>query len=219
MGWNKRSSGNKYDSISGHGFLLGGNSRKIINYRVMSKCCTICAKAERLKEEAAQHECPKNHEGSSKSMECESIYLMVKDSFYNQQFTCSTIVSDNDSTMKSNLKHSWEEKVKQGKMTMDEWPRTAKNKPKKDNGRLPMDIPEPSFLADFNHRVKTVGKSVYALATLPKRDSPVTKEIAERMKTYWGAMLKQIRYLKWHEESEKIKKKSVSTHRTHVRKS
>ena len=26
MGWNKQSSGNKYDSISGHAFLIGGNS-------------------------------------------------------------------------------------------------------------------------------------------------------------------------------------------------
>ena len=49
MGWNKRSSGNKYDSISGHGFVLGGNSKKIMNYRCMSKCCRICAQAERTK--------------------------------------------------------------------------------------------------------------------------------------------------------------------------
>ena len=115
MGWNKRSSGNKYDSISGHGFLLGGNLRKILNYRIMSKSCTKCAIAERMKQEPIEHECPKNHQGSSKSMECEAIYLMVKDSFYNQQFTCSVIVSDDDSTMRSNLKHSWEEKFKKEK--------------------------------------------------------------------------------------------------------
>ena len=210
MGWNKRSSGNKYDSISGHGFLLGGNLRKILNYRCMSKSCTKCAIVERMKQEPIEHECPKNHQGSSKSMECEAIYLMVKDSFYNQQFTCSVIVSDDDSTMRSNLKHSWEEKIKKGKMTMDEWPKTERNHPKKDNGRLPIDIPEPSFLADFNHRVKTVGKSVYALATLPKRDSNVTKPIAERIKTYWGTMLKQVRYLKWEEEREKIERKVLA---------
>ena len=120
MGWNKRSSGNKYDSISGHGFLQGGNSRKILKCRCMSKCCTKCTIAEQIKQEAPKHECPRNHSGSSKSMECEAIWLMVKDSFYNQQFTCAVIVSDDDSTMKSNLKHSWEEKVNKGKMTMDE---------------------------------------------------------------------------------------------------
>ena len=49
MGWNKRSSGNKYDSMSGHGFLLGGNTKKIMNYRCMSKACTTCRAAELTK--------------------------------------------------------------------------------------------------------------------------------------------------------------------------
>ena len=176
MGWNKRSSGNKYDSISGHGFVLGGNSKKIINYRCMSKCCRICALSKKGKE--VPHECPKNHEGSSKSMETEAIYRMVKDSYYNQGYTCSVIVSDDDSTMKSNLKHSYKEKLEAGLMTREEWPKTKQNRPKQDNGRLPLDIPEPKFLADFNHRVKTVGKAVYALATVSKKESTVTKEIA-----------------------------------------
>ena len=35
MGWNKRSSGNKYDSMSGHGFVLGGNTKKILQHRVL----------------------------------------------------------------------------------------------------------------------------------------------------------------------------------------
>ena len=92
-------------------------------------------------------------------------------------------------------------------MQESEWPRTKRNVRKQDNGRLPLDIPEPSFLADFNHRVKTVGKAVYGLAALSKRESAVSKEMAARIKTYWGTMLKQIRYLKWEDEREKIKKK------------
>ncbi len=169
MGWNKRSSGNKYDSISGHGFALGGNTRKILNYRCMSKSCRKCFLSKRTKIEV-EHECPKNHEGSSKSMECEAIFQIVKESFYDHGYTCKIIVSDDDSTMKSNLKHSFAEKVEKGVMKIDEWPRTKRNKLKSDNGRLPLDIPEPRFLADFNHRVKTVGKSVYALASLPKKN-------------------------------------------------
>ena len=97
-----------------------------------------------------------------------------------------------------------------GLMTMDEWPKNNQNRPKKDNGRLPIDIPEPKFLADFNHCIKTVGKAVFALASLPKRDSDVSKEIALRMKSYWGAMLKQVRYLKWDEENEKIKQRVLA---------
>ena len=59
MGWNKRSSGNKYNSISGHAFLIGGNSRKILKYRCMSKACRKCEIAKLTKEEPPLHECPK----------------------------------------------------------------------------------------------------------------------------------------------------------------
>ena len=124
-------------------------------------------------------------------------------------YTCNIIVSDDDSTMKSNLKQSFAEKVEKGIMKIDEWPRTKK-KLKSDNGRLPLDIPEPRFLADFNHCVKTVGKSVYALALLPKKESDVSKELAAQMKTCRGMMLKQIRYLHWEKESEKIKQKVLA---------
>lgn len=42
MGWNKRSSGNKYDSISGHDFIMGGFTKKVLNHRCLSKCCSLC---------------------------------------------------------------------------------------------------------------------------------------------------------------------------------
>ena len=209
MGWNKRSSGNKYDSISGHGFLLGGNSKKIINYKCMSKYCRKCFAAKRTNQKI-EHECPKNHEGSSKSMECEGIFRMVKEAYYKHGYTCGTIVCDDDSTMTSNLKHSLKEKVEARLITLDEWPRTKSNTLKKCNGRLPLDIPEPHFLADFNHRVKTVGKAVYTLAGLPQKDSKVTKDMASRLKLYWGAMLKQVRYLSWEREKETIRKKVLA---------
>ena len=57
MGWNKRSSGNKYDSFSGHGFALGGNTQKILNYRCMLKSCRKYFIAKRTKIEV-EHECP-----------------------------------------------------------------------------------------------------------------------------------------------------------------
>ena len=100
------------------------------------------------------------------------------------------MVSNYDLIMKRNLKHSWEEKVKEGKMTMDEWPKTTRNKSQKDNGMLPLGIPEPSFLVEFNHRVKVVRNRVYTLASLPKWDSSIMKEIAERMKINWDKMCK-----------------------------
>ena len=39
MGWNKRSSGNRYDSLSGHALAIGCLSNKILNVVVSSKVC------------------------------------------------------------------------------------------------------------------------------------------------------------------------------------
>jgi hypothetical protein len=159
----------------------------------MSKSCSKCTAAKCKNKTPDPHECPKNHVGSSKSMECEAIDYIVKEAYFNLGYTIETIISDDDSTMKSNLKHSYEQKVNAKKMSIDEWLLTAKGNRKKDNGRLPLEIPEPSFRADFNHRVKVVGKSLYVLANMPKKDSTVDKATAERIKTNWGSMLKQVK--------------------------
>ena len=42
MGWNKRSSGNRYDSVSGHGIIIGAFSKKILCFRPVSKVCMFC---------------------------------------------------------------------------------------------------------------------------------------------------------------------------------
>jgi putative lipoic acid-binding regulatory protein len=94
MGWNKRSSGRKYDSISGHGFLMGGHTKNNIHHRCLSKCCSKCAKES--KDKAPEHKCHKNHDGSSKSMETEAIFRMVLETKREQNYTISTIISDDD---------------------------------------------------------------------------------------------------------------------------
>ena len=81
---------------------------------------------------------------------------------------------------------------------------------KKDSGRLLIKIPEPLFLADFNHQVKTIGKAVYLLANLPQKESKVTKDVANLIKLYWGSMLKQIRYMYWEKNKEEIKRKVLA---------
>ena len=86
----------------------------------MSKSCTKCSKAKLTGKEVVPHECPQNHSGSSKSIGYEATWLMVKDSFYNHGFTCSVIVSNDNSTMKSNLKQSWKEMIEEGTMKQSE---------------------------------------------------------------------------------------------------
>ena len=70
-----------------------------------SKSCRKCDAAEKRGEEAEEHECPKNFEGSSKSMEASDILKMVEDALYNLFFIIYAIVSDNDSTIRAVLKH------------------------------------------------------------------------------------------------------------------
>ena len=42
MGWNKRSTGRVYDSLSGHGFIIGCLTGKVIGYGVRKKKCSVC---------------------------------------------------------------------------------------------------------------------------------------------------------------------------------
>jgi hypothetical protein len=74
MAWQQRNSGHRYNSASGHGLLVGGLTRKPLAMEVKSKLCSICfhwkKKHEDLElEPIPDHRCPKNHNGTSASME------------------------------------------------------------------------------------------------------------------------------------------------------
>ena len=148
------------------------------------------------------HDCVKNHEGSSKSMECEALLQLAKEAPA-RGFYVRTVVSDDDTTMKKTLRHDYNELVTCGRMRKEDWPRNDKNI-KLTTGRLPMDIPTPNFLADFNHRVKSVGNGVYELAKQPLKVSMVRKPMAKRIKYYWGCVLNQVKDLKMETEWDKI---------------
>ena len=47
MGWQRRSSGNNYASLSGHGFLVGAHTRRVIACVVFSKKCSVCEQRKR----------------------------------------------------------------------------------------------------------------------------------------------------------------------------
>ena len=51
MGWQKRSTGRNYDSRSGHAFLIGLNTKKVIASIVYSKECRKCSAHEKLADE------------------------------------------------------------------------------------------------------------------------------------------------------------------------
>ena len=136
MGWHKRPSGWRYDSSSGHTFIIGGRSKGIIGMVLYSKAFRKCGAADKIGEETEEHYFPKNFEGSSKIMEASAIMKMVEDVFYNRFFIIDAIFSDDDITMRAVLKNA--SKVAQCRVQLDE------------------DIPEPSFLENTSHCVKVV---------------------------------------------------------------
>ena len=55
MGWQKRSSGRRYDSSSGHAFIIGVRKKEITGMVLYSKACRNCDSAENKGEEAEEH--------------------------------------------------------------------------------------------------------------------------------------------------------------------
>lgn len=170
MGWSKRSSGHRYDSLSGHAFMCGCRSGMIISAIITAKECRLCSYYEHQNKEPPDHDCPRNYTGSSKAMEPDAVLSLYDNMFYDslKKIALRSIVSDDDSTMKALLKHPSNHK----------------------RGKLNPEIPEPSWLADPSHRTKVVAKYIFALAMLTKSKSTCTKIDAIRVKKYFGYMIK-----------------------------
>ena len=65
MGWQKRSGGTKYDSLSGHGFYVGLLNNNIVRYIVLSKHCWYCLYQKMMGKIPKKHNCSMNYEGKS----------------------------------------------------------------------------------------------------------------------------------------------------------
>ena len=149
MGWSKRSSGHRYDSLSGHAFLVSCHLRKVIAAKITCKKCNTCSRFGEENEMYKPHKCPLNHEGSSKGMESEAALQIVCEMHekHKQLIYIKGIISDDDSTMRALLKH-------------------PDNHPK---GRLPINVPQPIFLANPGHRTKSLQKSTPSLTSRNQR--------------------------------------------------
>ena len=66
MGWQKRGRG--YNSSTGHGAAMGLATGKVVRYSTRCKMCRVCSH-NKLTGRGKKHDCRKNYNGSSKSME------------------------------------------------------------------------------------------------------------------------------------------------------
>jgi hypothetical protein len=109
-GWRKRSSGRRYDSQMGQFFAFGMETNKIVYYQQMSMRC-------RKFEHNVVHNprlCSHNYTGSAKDMEPHAAVKCIKSIFSKGHAFVGTIVTDDDSTMRSRLKQNGREKVEAG---------------------------------------------------------------------------------------------------------
>ena len=173
MGWSKRASGNRYDSLSGHALVIGVLTKMMLVAIVSSKLCRVCSLAESDNQELPNHCYPKNYDGSSKAMEVDTalqLYIsLYQDS--NKNIVLKAVVADDDSSIRAFLTHK-------------------ANNPKE---RLPEEIPQPEWLSDPSHRTKVVAKPIFLLSTLPMGSSTCTKVDTIRFKKYFGYMIKENR--------------------------
>jgi hypothetical protein len=181
-GWNTRSSGNSFNSLSSQMFSKCAKTGSICDCQVLSKLCRKCQYHKSRGNEPPDHDCHQSHEGSSKSMEGASVVEAAKNLWERAKtigpeisaavrgaFLWAT-VTDDDSTMRANLKHPKSEK-------------------KSDSGKLPLDVPEvEKHYADPTHRTKTFSRLFYKMAggSLANNPHRLTKEEAGRLKKYHG---------------------------------
>ena len=106
-------------------------------------------------------------------MELDAALLLYEVIFYDsiKKIALRSIVSNDDSIMRALLKHPGNHK----------------------RGKLNLEIPEPSWLADPSRRTKVVAKYFFTLAALPKSKSTCTTIDVVRVKKYFGYMIKSNR--------------------------
>lgn len=71
--WEKRSYTNNFSSLAGAAAIVGLRTRKILYSAVKTKYCHICKMAESRQVTPRKHECRRNYEGPSSSMETQII--------------------------------------------------------------------------------------------------------------------------------------------------
>ena len=195
MGWNKRSSGRRYDSPSGVLHAIGAKTGKIIYSAVYKNKCNICDKIEGVldamekgktsNEEKLQmeqevdslkrHNCQKNFHGSSKSMESDAIVSLVSKAPSILRAYVRFIVMDDDTTTPQNLQE-------------DLGPRSS--------GRLEKCLTGISFLADPSHRRRTYSKHCFQLVGgVRARGWMLRNDQAKKLTTNFGYFQAQLKGL------------------------
>jgi hypothetical protein len=108
MAWQQKGSGHQYNSMSGHGSMFGSRTRKIIGLVIKSKMCCYCNASKKKAPQlpVAPHNCWKNHDGSSGSMESAGCVELVVEAFDKRHVIISKLCCNDDSSIRADCRWS-----------------------------------------------------------------------------------------------------------------
>ena len=220
MGWQQRGSGAGYNSPSGHAFFVGAKTRKAIAMCLKSKLCAICdhMRHKGLQGPVKKHVCMKNHLGSSGAMEAQAALEMQVELFEKFNVIVTRIVADDDASIRSTLSWSNEDYMtntgtdQPPMVPITRGPNKGKLQPRPaGHGRLPGVIPQPTFVADPNHRRKLMTGELRLLAKQVKAHNlTMTPMDATRLGKNFGYMIRSLHRLP--EEKHEDAAKAVLEH-------
>ena len=169
MGWQKCAGGRVYDSLSGHAYMIGCATGKVINMGVLCKKCSTCRTFNKKQIEPPLHACPINHENSSGSMEASLCVTLVNEvhQTFDELVVVQALVTDDDSTLRKHCRAEDE------------------------GGKLNTGVATPRFLADPGHRIKVIGKALFGLVTKTKTINEVRTIDVLRLKKYFSLYISQ----------------------------
>lgn len=202
MGWQQKGSGHVFNSLSGHALFVGAETRKPISLGIKSRKCSHCDQKRKNLPcgPIEKHDCCKNHTGSSAAMEAQSCLDQYVYLFDTKHVIIDTICLDDDASTRAILKWSNEDHMLNNNVTTPPLVPKTKGKNKgelqvrPDRGLLPRHVPEPSFVADPNHRRKVLTGDLIKLKNQKvEQRHTMTRMDCTRIGKNFGYMLRSIR--------------------------
>ena len=102
-GWCKRTHKHSYNAKSGVAIIIGKETGKLLYMGVRNKYCSTCSEAEKENKTPQTHDCYKNWDGPSASMETDIILQGFKEAESKYGLRYTKFVGDGDSSTHPNL--------------------------------------------------------------------------------------------------------------------
>jgi hypothetical protein len=194
MGWQKRSSGHRYDSHSGHAIPVGVLTNLPVGLAILNRYCRVCSSS--TNDDPGDHDCTSNFTGASGAMESAALVEIAHGMLDDDHVLLGTIVADDDSSMRAHMKWSNADWMINNGTT--EPPRVltkgGKSTIRPDRGQLRREYPEPQWLNDPSHRGKTLGGDLRSIEKQPKAVSKgINKVDCIKLHRNFGYMIKQLK--------------------------